>query len=136
MVVYCDPLTSGAIGAASNMVHSKQQMLLLDQTKTVIECAQQLLYATKECGGNPKVLITTLCSCIPCGFGLDSTNKSKTSNSIALKYSKISLVWTLLVWTSLNPNSHLGRSNFKIVYLSVLIYYSRAHLFCRLSSKN
>lgn len=55
LVVYCDPLTSGAIGAASNMVHSKQQMLLLDQTKTVIECAQQLLYVTKECGGNPKV---------------------------------------------------------------------------------
>lgn len=80
MVVYCDPLTSGAIGAASNMVHSKQQMLLLDQTKTVIECAQQLLYATKECGGNPKVLVTTICSCIPCGFGLDSTNKSQTSN--------------------------------------------------------
>lgn len=55
LVVYCDPLTSGAIGAASNMVHSKQQMLLLDQTKTVVECAQQLLYVTKECGGNPKV---------------------------------------------------------------------------------
>ncbi|XP_046684218.1 talin-1 isoform X2 [Homalodisca vitripennis] len=56
LVVYCDPLTAGAIGAASNMVHSKQQMLLLDQTKTVIECAQQLLYVTKDCGGNPKAV--------------------------------------------------------------------------------
>ena len=33
---------------------SKQQVLLLDQTKTVAECAQQLLYASKESGGNPK----------------------------------------------------------------------------------
>ena len=36
------------------MVSSKQQVLLLDQTKTVAECAQQLLYAAKESGGNPK----------------------------------------------------------------------------------
>jgi talin len=36
------------------MVSSKQQVLLLDQTKTVAECAQQLLYAVKESGGNPK----------------------------------------------------------------------------------
>lgn len=53
--MYCEPLVSGSIGAASNMVHSKQQMILLDQTKTVVECASQLLYVTKECGGNPKV---------------------------------------------------------------------------------
>ena len=30
------------------------QVLVLDQTKTVAECAQQLLYAAKESGGNPK----------------------------------------------------------------------------------
>ena len=30
------------------------QILVLDQTKTVAECAQQLLYAAKESGGNPK----------------------------------------------------------------------------------
>ncbi len=29
-------------------------MLILDQTKTAAECAQQLLYAAKESGGNPK----------------------------------------------------------------------------------
>jgi talin len=55
MVLYFEPLVAGAIGAASNMVHSKQQMVLLDQTKTVAECALQLVYATKEGGGNPKV---------------------------------------------------------------------------------
>jgi talin len=55
MVLYFEPLVAGAVGAASNMVHSKQQMVLLDQTKTVAECALQLVYATKEGGGNPKV---------------------------------------------------------------------------------
>merc|ERR1719411_861017 len=54
MVSYFDPLVSNAIGFASNMVSSKQQVLVLDQTKTVAECAQQLLYASKESGGNPK----------------------------------------------------------------------------------
>jgi talin len=58
MVLYFEPLVAGAIGAASNMVHSKQQMVLLDQTKTVAECALQLVYATKEGGGNPKVSCT------------------------------------------------------------------------------
>ncbi len=54
MVSYFDPLVANAIGSASNMVSSKQQVLILDQTKTVAECAQQLLYAAKESGGNPK----------------------------------------------------------------------------------
>lgn len=54
MVSYFDPLVNNAVGCASNMVSSKQQVLLLDQTKTVAECAQQLLYAVKESGGNPK----------------------------------------------------------------------------------
>merc|ERR1719266_2067307 len=54
LVSYFAPLVDNAIGCASNMVSSKQQVLLLDQTKTVAECAQQLLYASKESGGNPK----------------------------------------------------------------------------------
>lgn len=62
LIVYSEPLVTGTIGAASNMVHSKQQMVLLDQTKTVVECALQLLYVTKECGGNPKVI--QILSCI------------------------------------------------------------------------
>jgi len=36
------------------MGSSKQQVLILDQTKAVAECAQQLLYAAKESGGNPR----------------------------------------------------------------------------------
>ena len=57
LVSYFAPLVDNAIGCASNMVNSKQQVLLLDQTKTVAECAQQLLYASKESGGNPKVIL-------------------------------------------------------------------------------
>ena len=54
MTSYFEPLVNNAIGCASNMVSSKQQVLLLDQTKTVAECAHQLLYASKESGGNAK----------------------------------------------------------------------------------
>ncbi|KAL0113705.1 hypothetical protein PUN28_012676 [Cardiocondyla obscurior] len=56
IALYSEPLVSGAIGAASNMVHSKQQMVLLDQTKTVAESTLQLIYVTKESGGNPKAI--------------------------------------------------------------------------------
>ncbi|XP_071942853.1 talin-1-like isoform X3 [Antedon mediterranea] len=54
MANYFDPLTQNSIGAASKCVNSQQQMALLDQTKTVAECALQLLYAAREGGGNPK----------------------------------------------------------------------------------
>lgn len=43
------------IGAASNMTNSKQQELLLNQAKSVTESMLQFIYATKDCGGNPKV---------------------------------------------------------------------------------
>ncbi|XP_076285547.1 talin_middle and talin-RS domain-containing protein rhea isoform X2 [Lasioglossum baleicum] len=56
VALYCEPLVSGAIGAASNMVQSKQQMVLLDQTKTVTESALQLVCVVKEIGGNPKAV--------------------------------------------------------------------------------
>lgn len=52
---YFEPLVQGTIGAASNMTNSKQQELLLDQAKSVTESSLQLIYATKDCGGNPKV---------------------------------------------------------------------------------
>lgn len=55
LVHYIEPLVAGAVGAASAMVHSKQQMRLLDQTKTTAECALQLVHATKEGGGNPRL---------------------------------------------------------------------------------
>uniref|UniRef100_A0A0K2U6E5 Talin-2 n=1 Tax=Lepeophtheirus salmonis TaxID=72036 RepID=A0A0K2U6E5_LEPSM len=56
MMTYFDPLVKNSIGCSSNMVSSKQQVSTLDQTKTVAECAQQLLYAAKEGGGNPKAV--------------------------------------------------------------------------------
>lgn len=55
---YFDPMVKASIGAASNMMNNKQQMCLLDQTKTVAEYALQLIYAAKEAGGNPKALHT------------------------------------------------------------------------------
>jgi len=57
---YFNPLTQGAIGCASKTVSSKQQMALLDQTKTVAECALQLLYAAKEGSGNAKVRVVRI----------------------------------------------------------------------------
>ncbi|KAK4327375.1 hypothetical protein Pmani_002156 [Petrolisthes manimaculis] len=54
MSSYFTPMVTAAICSASNMLNSKQQMCLLDQTKTVAECALQLVYASKEAGGNPK----------------------------------------------------------------------------------
>uniref|UniRef100_A0A646QFM5 Talin1 n=1 Tax=Hemiscolopendra marginata TaxID=943146 RepID=A0A646QFM5_9MYRI len=54
MVTYFPPLVNSAIGSASRTTNTKLQMALLDQTKTVTECALQLIYAAKEGGGNPK----------------------------------------------------------------------------------
>jgi len=54
LMSYFEPMVTNAIGTASNMGSSKQQVLILDQTKAVAECAQQLLYAAKESGGNPR----------------------------------------------------------------------------------
>ncbi|GAB1607177.1 talin-1-like isoform X1 [Argonauta hians] len=51
---YLGPLSEGAIGAASKMMHSKQLLSTLDFTKTVLESALQFIYACKEGGGNPK----------------------------------------------------------------------------------
>lgn len=51
---YIVPLTSGAIGASSHVVHSSKQMILIDQTKSVVESAREAVQLSKECGGNPK----------------------------------------------------------------------------------
>ena len=55
MASYLDPLAEAAAGAASLTTNSKQQMNILDLTKTVIESALQFMYSAKEGGGNPKV---------------------------------------------------------------------------------
>lgn len=60
MVSYFEPLIMAAIGTASKILSSQQQMAVLDQTKTLTESALQMLYTAKEAGGNPKVLRLTL----------------------------------------------------------------------------
>lgn len=56
MSSYFEPLIMAAIGTASKILSSQQQMAVLDQTKTLTESALQMLYTAKEAGGNPKVL--------------------------------------------------------------------------------
>lgn len=55
---YFDPLIVASVGLASKFQDHQQQMTILDQTKTLSESALQMLYAAKEGGGNPKVLIS------------------------------------------------------------------------------
>ena len=55
MGCYFEPLADGAVGTASRILNSKQQMNVLDLCKTVSESALQLMFAAKEGGGNPKV---------------------------------------------------------------------------------
>uniref|UniRef100_A0A8C7SMU5 Talin 1 n=1 Tax=Oncorhynchus mykiss TaxID=8022 RepID=A0A8C7SMU5_ONCMY len=58
MVSYFEPLIMAAIGTASKIQSSQQQMAVLDQTKTLTESALQMLYTAKEAGGNPKAAHT------------------------------------------------------------------------------
>ena len=52
-----DPLADCAIGFASKLPGgSQKQTELLDISKTVCESAAQLVYATKDAGGNPKAV--------------------------------------------------------------------------------
>jgi hypothetical protein len=70
MARYFEPLIMAAIGTASKIVSSQQQMAVLDQTKTLAESALQMLYTAKEAGGNPKVNTThTACEVL----GSDAT---------------------------------------------------------------
>ena len=63
MADYVQPLAAGAIGCASKNANSRMQMSLLDQSKTVAECASQLVYAAKEGGGNHKVSVLLILYC-------------------------------------------------------------------------
>ncbi|KAF7701326.1 hypothetical protein HF521_002491 [Silurus meridionalis] len=58
MASYFEPLIMAAIGTASKILNSQQQMSVLDQTKTLAESALQMLYTAKEAGGNPKAAHT------------------------------------------------------------------------------
>lgn len=50
------PLTSGTVGVCSHVVHHVQQTVLIDQAKSVVESAIQLVQAAKEAGGNPRAV--------------------------------------------------------------------------------
>lgn len=56
IIQYFESLVNGSINASTTVANSKQQILLLDQTKTVTESALQLVLAVKEAGGNPKAI--------------------------------------------------------------------------------
>ena len=56
MSSFIAPLADLAVGAASRTADVQRKVDLLDQAKTVAESAAQLMYATKECGGNPQVI--------------------------------------------------------------------------------
>ncbi|XP_044738316.1 talin-1 isoform X2 [Chrysoperla carnea] len=56
MIQYFEPLVNGCIGTSAALINSKQQIMLLDQAKTVTESALQLLFAVREAGGNPKAI--------------------------------------------------------------------------------
>ncbi|XP_023303329.1 talin-1 isoform X3 [Lucilia cuprina] len=53
---YVVPMVNGGIGACTHIVHTNQQMSLINQTKSVVESAQNLVQAAKESAGNPKAL--------------------------------------------------------------------------------
>ena len=65
MANLADPLADCAIGFASKLPGgSEKQRELLDTAKTVCESAVQLVMATKDAGGNPKVFYD-LCFLFP-----------------------------------------------------------------------
>lgn len=51
---YIVPLTSGAIGASSHVIHSSKQLVIIDQTKSVVESARELVNVAKKAGGDPR----------------------------------------------------------------------------------
>ncbi|KAI1904474.1 hypothetical protein AGOR_G00006010, partial [Albula goreensis] len=55
---YFEPLVTASVGMASKLLDHQQQMIVLDQTKTLAESSLQMLYAAKEGGGNPKACHT------------------------------------------------------------------------------
>lgn len=51
-----DTLVPSIIGMSSHMINTKQQMGLIDQTKTLLECGLQTVDTVKQAGGNPKAI--------------------------------------------------------------------------------
>jgi len=55
---YFEPLAQATIGSASQSSNHQRQMDILDYSKTLAESALQLMYTSKEGGGNPKAVNT------------------------------------------------------------------------------
>lgn len=51
---YVVPMVNGSIGACTHIIHSNQQIMLINQTKSVVESAAQLVQSAKESGGNQR----------------------------------------------------------------------------------
>nr|XP_017026326.1 talin-2 isoform X2 [Drosophila kikkawai] len=51
---YVVPMVNGAIGACTHIVHSQQQMSLIQQTRSVVESAITLVQSAKDSAGNPR----------------------------------------------------------------------------------
>lgn len=49
-----DSLVGNIVGTASNIIETKEQVNLLERTRTVLESCVQLICAAKESGGNAK----------------------------------------------------------------------------------
>ncbi|CAG7823999.1 unnamed protein product, partial [Allacma fusca] len=56
LVTIIESLVDNIVGVASNMVDSKDQVNLLERTRTVLESGIQFVCAAKDSGGNPKAV--------------------------------------------------------------------------------
>ena len=54
MATIIESLVSNIIGVSSNIVETKEQVNILERSRTVLESAVQFVCAAKESGGNPK----------------------------------------------------------------------------------
>lgn len=50
-------LVSNALGAASRAPNSSAQLTYVEHTRTVLESVEQLVFAAKQAGGNPRVSV-------------------------------------------------------------------------------
>lgn len=94
-MVAIEPLVKSAIDAASATYDTKSQNIIFEQCKTIIEAELQMVYACKDAGGNPKVILL-------------------------LKIENIKLKWFIYSWKmELCKNLYF----IKFLYLNYILYY-------------
>lgn len=54
MVAIMESLVANILGVSSNIIQTKEQVNILERSKTVLESVHQFIMAAKETGGNPK----------------------------------------------------------------------------------